>query len=70
MDAEYSDYQSFLLRMWRQEGSQAGAWRASLESPHTGERWHFAGLAELFDFLGVQTADQPLHKAQDKRERR
>lgn len=60
---EQPDYLSYLLRLW-QVGSQshfasaAGQvkWRASLESPHTSERWSFASLDELFAFLQVQTS--------------
>jgi hypothetical protein len=55
------DYLSYLLRLWRvseDQGVQRGDaanWRASLESPHSGERVGFAGLEELFDFLLQQT---------------
>jgi hypothetical protein len=55
------DYLSYLLRLWRvsedqsaQRGGRAG-WRASLQSPHSGERVGFAGLEELFGFLLQQT---------------
>ena len=43
-------YLAYLLRMWRVDGDDA-AWRASLESPHNGERRGFATLAELFGFM-------------------
>jgi hypothetical protein len=55
------DYLSYLLRLWRVsedqgvQGGDAANWRASLESPHSGERVGFAGLEELFDFLLQQT---------------
>jgi hypothetical protein len=55
------DYLSYLLRLWRvseDQGAQHGViadWRASLESPHGGERVGFAGLEEMFDFLLQQT---------------
>lgn len=55
------DYLSYLLRLWRVSGDQGARrggdvnWRASLESPHSGERVGFAGLEELFDFLLRQT---------------
>ncbi len=55
---EWPKYLSYLLRLWRvsQTGASAAGdiWRASLESPHTGERWNFASLDELFDFLEAQ----------------
>jgi hypothetical protein len=65
-----SDYLSYLLRLWRvseDRGARRGGeanWRASLESPHSGERVGFAELEELFDFLLRQTGlasdvDQP-----------
>jgi hypothetical protein len=54
-------YLSYLLRMW-QESSDAGAglwkevpWRASLQSPGTGDLVGFASLDDLFDFLRVQS---------------
>ena len=47
---EQLDYLSYLLRLWRENGEKTD-WRASLESPHTGERWGFANLADLFTFL-------------------
>jgi hypothetical protein len=31
-------------------------WRTSLESPHTGERWGFADLANLVAFLKEEMA--------------
>jgi hypothetical protein len=47
---EQSDYQSYLLRLWRVNGGQED-WRASLESAHTGERRGFATLGALFDYV-------------------
>ena len=56
------DYLSYLLRLWRvgkqvypDSKTEQAVWRASLESPHTGERWNFAGLNDLFEFLRTQT---------------
>jgi hypothetical protein len=54
MGKEQSDYISYLLRVWWSNGGKT-AWRASLESPHTGERIGFASLDELFVFLRQQT---------------
>ena len=48
-------YLSYLLRLW---GADQDAWRASLESPMTGERHGFASLKDLFAFLQAQ-ADDP-----------
>jgi len=47
-------YFSFMLRVWRANGEGEAAWRASLESPHTGERIGFASLGELFGYLKVK----------------
>ena len=52
-------YFSFMLRMWRANGEGKAAWRASLESPHTGERVGFASLEELFTFLRQQAGVAP-----------
>ena len=48
-------YLSYLLRLW---GAGKGAWRASLESPMTGERHGFASLKDLFAFLQARADDQ------------
>ena len=55
MDKEQPDYLSYLLRLWRVDGEEKAVWRASLESPHTGERRGFAKLADLFTFLEEET---------------
>jgi hypothetical protein len=65
MDEERPDYLSYLLRLWRvrERGPPDGeppdsgvsAWRASLQSPGTGERIGFRTLEELFAFLRGQT---------------
>lgn len=47
---EQSDYQSYLLRLWRVSDGEE-EWRASLESAHTGERTGFATLGALFDHV-------------------
>jgi hypothetical protein len=53
-------YKSYLLRMWHDSsdevlsGSKATAWRATLQSPCTGERVGFDNLDDLFDFLKGQ----------------
>ena len=55
MDKERPDYLAYLLRLWRASGEEGAVWRASLQSPRTGERIGFASLDELFDFLREQT---------------
>ena len=50
-----SDYQSYLLRMWRAQ-SEEEVWQASLESAHAPGRQGFADLESLFSFLRRQTS--------------
>ena len=59
MAEEHPDYESYLLRLWRASDGEDAVWRASLESPHTGEREGFASLDEMFDFLQQQCAVSP-----------
>jgi len=51
MSREQRGYLSYLLRLWQIRSEGKLVWRASLESPHTGERRGFANLADLFTFL-------------------
>lgn len=55
-------YRAYLLRLWRVHSKgcaeQASEWRASLEEPHTRERFVFATVERLFAFLADQL-DQP-----------
>jgi hypothetical protein len=44
-------YHAYLLRLWRAQIQGQRQWRASLESPHTGERQSFTNLEQLFAFL-------------------
>lgn len=59
----FSNYQAYLLRIWRRgQGAAPGediAWQASLEDPHTGERFSFKDLDSLFGFLSQQTFSEP-----------
>jgi hypothetical protein len=62
---EHRDYVSYLLRMWQDSSdeepsrSKEAVWRATLQSPRTGERVGFASLDDLFDFLKVQAGLEP-----------
>jgi hypothetical protein len=47
-------YLSYLLRLWQETGEGLPVWRASLESPQSGERRGFADLASLIAFLEEQ----------------
>jgi len=54
MEKKRPRYLSYLLRLWQTSDEGAQVWRASLESPGTGERRGFAGLQDLFAFLEAQ----------------
>lgn len=56
MSGERRRYVSYLLRLWQAQDEGELAWRASLESAHTGERLGFASLADLHAFLDRETA--------------
>ncbi len=51
-------YLSYLLRLWQTSNGEKQVWRASLQSPGTGERQGFASLEALFDFLQTQAEPQ------------
>jgi len=63
MSDEPDAYQTYVLRLWRARCQGKWQWRASLESPRTGERQLFAGLPQLFAFLSErcdrQVPDRP-----------
>jgi hypothetical protein len=48
------DYRSYLLRLYRAQNGGEISWRASLQSPQSGERFHFRRLSELFSFLACE----------------
>lgn len=52
---ETAEYMAFMLRLWRANRAAAPGWRASLESPLTGERRGFASLEALVEYLLQQT---------------
>jgi hypothetical protein len=53
--SDEQDYLAYLLRLWRITSDGNAVWRASVESPHTGERHGFADLQTLFAFLEERT---------------
>ena len=67
MDSERQGYQAYLVRLWRVRSSGKWVWRATLESPHTGERQVFADLAGLFAYLERQTGGLDLLELTDDR---
>jgi len=48
-------YLVYMLHLWQVGTDEELTWRASLESPRTGERRGFASLEALFAFLQEQT---------------
>jgi hypothetical protein len=56
MSSEPEGYLAYMLRLWQASDNDGTAWRASLESPHTGERHGFSSLELLFAFLEEKTA--------------
>jgi hypothetical protein len=67
---ERPQYMSFMLRLWRRPGAEAG-WVASLEDAGTGERLAFADVESLFAFLAAHTDPYTRqHEASDSGEKR
>lgn len=64
MDNGRRRYLAYMLRLWEAGSDGNLDWRASLESPHTGERHGFANLEALFGFLEEKMDDQPQRKEQ------
>jgi hypothetical protein len=48
-------YVAYLLRLWQVHTENTLTWRASLESPYTGERQSFGSLEGLFEYLQART---------------
>jgi hypothetical protein len=57
---ELDGYQVYLLRVWRAQCNCQWQWRASIESPGSGERRSFASLEQLYAYLGEQCERQLL----------
>jgi hypothetical protein len=55
---ESDRYQVYLLRLWRARCQGQWEWRASIESPGTGERQSFADLEQLSAYLEEQCERQ------------
>ena len=51
-------YHAYMLRLWETSNGERRIWRASLESPSSGERRGFRSLQSLIEFLEAQTRDQ------------
>jgi hypothetical protein len=66
MTGEQRPYLAYMLRLWQTGIGEGSVWRASLESPHTGERQGFASLEMLFAFLEERTGVYPRREQQSK----
>jgi hypothetical protein len=53
-----SPYLSYLLRLWQTRDGDEQVWRASLESPGTGEWRGFGSLAALVAYLEQEIEEQ------------
>jgi len=62
-----SPYFAYMLRLWRSESQDRQQWRASLESPHTGERQVFSSLEQLYAFLSERCKDRAAGAGQEER---
>jgi hypothetical protein len=55
-------YASFMVRLWREEGSSAEVlgtdWQSEIQHIQSGRSWAFATLDELLEFLRQQ-AEEP-----------
>ena len=61
-----TQYLSYLLRLWQVSSDGEQVWRASSESPGTGERRGFANVECLFTFLQEKTQEVGERKGQAK----
>ena len=68
MRDEPDAYQAYLLRLWRTRSQGRWEWRASIDSPHTGERQLFPSLEHLVAFLRERCESQDPGLRQARRE--
>ena len=66
MTAEQRRYLAYMLRLWQVSSDGEPIWRASVESPHSGERHGFANLEMLFAFLEAKTVELAQREEQAK----
>ena len=57
MNETQRGYISYLLRLWQAQDNGDWVWRASLESPQSGQRWVFATLDDALAFVRTQTSE-------------
>jgi hypothetical protein len=68
MKQEQPHYLSYLVRMWRVEGKHGWQWRASLESPESGERRVFPSLEHMIAFLRAQMRSKEINNQYEEQE--
>lgn len=56
MSEDSPRYFAYMLRVWQASAGGSLSWRATLESPHTGERLGFPDMKSLFAFLDEKTS--------------
>ena len=61
-------YLAYMLRLWQANHRGQLVWRASLESPHTGERHSFATIEQLLAFLQEKTGARPVDNENENSE--
>ena len=66
MTTEQQRYLAYMLRLWQVSSDRDPIWRASVESPHSGERRGFANLELLFAFLEEKTVELAQREEQAK----
>jgi len=49
-------YRSYMVRLWRE--TPGGPWRCQVSCVGTDRERRFAGLAEMFEFLAADAADE------------
>jgi len=52
-------YLSYLLRLWETSNGERVIWRASLESPGSGQRQGFSSIKSLMAFLEAEITSTP-----------
>lgn len=67
MRQEQEGYFAYMLRLWQASDRGEPVWRASLESPHTGERLGFASLDQMLAFLRAKTEAEASEEEQQAR---
>ena len=56
--AEEQRYLAYLVRLWTVHDNGDVVWRASAENAHTGERYAFADVAALIDYLRAAVEEE------------